>query len=347
MANIHLVDGGYNFLLIDGDVFLTGTRHPLSGMRPLSDPSWEIQFQSDKSNAQDSLVNIGWYWARPTPAVRQLFVRSLAEWDANTWEWDQHIMNKVRGEMIGEELLDFPKSSVLNLSDYKSTMLYDWTDSFMHGDKIDLMNKEGIMIHYTMMFNLTKTVVARQFGHWLNATYYTKSPKILHPINIQGTTMETFNQLSLAVHLAKVSGRAFMWPNSIMHVCPQYPGGYKDLPSILFADVQSVGDNVAWVEGMYLRNRLRYTKSKLKSSNISIEKMLDSRPRSLDSIIRTCRRTGSDVLNVDFRGLDLKKLRDLAFVRDAIVQSNVQNCTDCQYMWEFGVFNFTFAEQGC
>jgi hypothetical protein len=312
-------------------------------MRPLSDPLWEIQFQSDKSNAQDSLVNIGWYWARPTPAVRQLFVRSQAEWDANPSGWDQLIMNQVRGEMIWEGLLDFPKSLVLNLSDYKSTMLYDWTDSYMHGDKIDLMNEEGVVIHYTMMFNLTKTVVARQFGHWLNATYYTNSPKILRPINIRGTTKDTFDQLSLTVYLAKASGRAFMWPNSIMHVCPQYPGGYKNQPSILFADVQSVGDNVAWVEGMYLRNRLRYTKSELKFSDISMEKMLDKRSKSLDSIIGTCRRTRSDILNVDFGGLDLGKLRDLAFVRDAIVQSNVQNCTDWHSMWEFGVFNFTIC----
>src|SRR5437762_668396 len=138
-ANLDLIDGGYNFLMVDADVYLSGTRHPLAAMRPLEDTSWEIQFQSDNwshQDKQDTFINIGWYWARPTRTVREFFARSLEIWE-KTHKWDQAIMNDVRYDMMQEGSLAFPKIVVLNYSDYETIMLVDWGQIYVNQSRID------------------------------------------------------------------------------------------------------------------------------------------------------------------------------------------------------------------
>jgi hypothetical protein len=171
-------------------------------MHPLEDPRWHIQFQSDYYGGHGSPINIGWYWVRPTPIVREFFVRSQTQWNRNHSKWHQDIMNKVRWRMISEKSLASPASIVLNPIDYRTTMSFDWPATFIDEASIDTVSRDSVMVHYTMIFDLAKELVAKQFGHWLNATYYQKSPKILQTVNIAGTTNETLNQMALAVLLA-------------------------------------------------------------------------------------------------------------------------------------------------
>jgi hypothetical protein len=307
-------------------------------MHPLEDPRWHIQFQSDYYSGYGSPINIGWYWVRPTPIVREFFVRSQTQWNRNHSKWDQDIMNNVLWRMISEESLASPASIVLNLTDYRTTMLFDWPATFIDEASIDTMNRDSVMVHYTMIFDLAKELVAKQFGHWLNATYYQKSPKILQSVNIAGTTNETLNQMALAVHLAKITGRSFMWPNAINHTCYNYTGGWNARPPFVIADIESVAGTVQWVEGTYLRNRKRYTNDTLRSTEISINQVLNLQPNSLATLIERCLSASEDVLIVDFQGIDWKKLGNLASVRDIIQDVGLKKCVKCDAMDKYSHF---------
>jgi len=270
-------------------------------MLPLTNDSWSIQFQSDRSEWQDSNVNIGWYWARPTHATSEFFRRSYEYWTAHPTEWDQEIMNGVRREMIGEGKLDYPRSVVLSLTDYKSTMLFDWPDVYVNETKIDEMNAEGTIVHYTMIFNVAKILVAKQFGHWLNRTYYVQERTFLEPVGIRGTSDEILNQISLAVYLAKTTGRTFMWPTAVNHTSAAYEDGWKLCPPLVIADAESVDENVPWVEGTFYRNRRRYTVEELKTSQIVLRSL---RGITFESLLQMCAGSGADILALDFGGVE-------------------------------------------
>lgn len=345
-ANIDLVDGGFNFVLLDGDVYLTGSRNPLSLMMPLDNPSWHIQFQSDQDSRQNSDINIGWYWARPTSTVRDLFVRSQAWWETGHNYWDQRVMNTVRAEMINEGSLNYPKSIVLNLTAYKSTMSFDWTEVYVNETLIDTLNQEGAIVHYTMIFNLTKIIVAKQFGHWLNETYYTQSRKILRPINIAGNTKNCLDQLAFAVYLSKISNRSFMWPNAVQHICPQYVNGMKYRPPILIADIQSVDKAVPWVEGTFIRNRQRYTNDQFNSTSILLNDVFEEHLFSTLSIVEMCRTSDADILTIDFAGFDITKWLNNAIVRDGVGESGITDCHDCRLMSQID-FVYVFDHVVC
>jgi hypothetical protein len=335
------VEGGYNFVLLDGDVYLTNTHHPLAAMLPLNDSTWDIQFQSDRSGAQDSQVNIGWYWARPTPVIAEFFNRSRSYWNTHPTEWDQEIMNWVRRDMISEGKLDYPKSVVLNVTAYKSTMLFDWPDIYVNESKIDEMNAEGTMVHYTMIFNATKVLVAKQFGHWLDKTYYTQRRKIIQPVGIRGTSDEILDQISLTVYLAKVTGRTFMWPTAVNHTCLGYEGGWKLRPPLIIADVQNVDENVSWVEGSFFRNRRRYTADHdLKVSRIALR---DLKGPLLSSGIRMCR-SRADVLVIDFNEIEEGWRSSFELDWNSTVKElGIGQCRDC---WEMAAFS-TWAHVVC
>ena len=46
-------------------------------MRNFSDPTWDAQFQMDE---RDGKVNVGWFWARPTPQSIDYFVEAKHIW---------------------------------------------------------------------------------------------------------------------------------------------------------------------------------------------------------------------------------------------------------------------------
>jgi hypothetical protein len=92
--NSELAKNGFNFLFLDGDVYLTGSRDPFEDMLPLSDDTWDIQFQSDQKALPTTRVNIGWYFAKSTPATIEFFDRSYRNWTAKAM-WDQEVMNNM------------------------------------------------------------------------------------------------------------------------------------------------------------------------------------------------------------------------------------------------------------
>ena len=327
------MEGGYNFIMLDGDVYLTGHHHPLAKMLPLEDGRWDIQFQSDRHNAQDSEVNIGWYWVRPTPLTREYFRRSQREWLKNVTEWDQQIMNDVRYSMIEHHVLAYPKSVVLHLDVHRATMRFDWGTIFTNETAIDAFNHESVIVHYTMIYGAAKNVVAKQFGHWTNESYYLNPPKILRPINMRGTTQMALDQMALAVHLSKVTERHLMWPMSINHTCPSYLGGWKARAPVLIVDADSVDNATSWVEGTYLRNRDRYNNNKLRQTRFRLADDLNWETHSLDTAIARCREYADyDVLTVDFEGIEEWRVSEWDGVTDLIQSVGIKTCARCAEM---------------
>lgn len=270
-------------------------------MLPLTDKSWGIQFQADSWYYED--INIGWYWARPTPNVREFFARSKARWDT-THEWDQSIMNTVRREMMREGLLVFPECLVLPLRDYKSTMLFSWTEAYVDPGWIDFINKEGVMVHYTMIFDLMKNVVAKHFGHWFNETYYVHSPRLLQPLNINGTAVKIENQMKFAAHLAKATERTFMWPLTVNQTSET--NEQSIVPAILTVKPEIVANIVPWVEAMYLRNRRVYDPNERSKATIpGIDNLNDLELRRL--MVERCQSSDADVLEVDFSMVEVSE----------------------------------------
>jgi hypothetical protein len=302
-------------------------------MIPLEDARWHIQFQSDRHNGQNSELNIGWYWVRPTPLVREFFHRSQRAWLRNITFWDQQIMNDVRYSMIEHQALEYPKSVVLHLDIHRATMRFDWGTIYTNETAIDDMNSGAVIVHYTMLYGIVKLVVAKQFGHWVNASYYLNPPKILRPINIAGTTNMTLDQIALAVHLSKVTGRHFMWPMIINHTCDFYPGGWKARAPVLIADADSLDNATSWVEGTYLRNRDRYNNDKLRQAKFRLGDVLDWESYSLDKPVAHCREYADfDVLTIDFAGVNDWKLDEWEGVRDIIRSVGIKPCARCAEM---------------
>jgi hypothetical protein len=107
-ANLDLAKHGYSFIFLDGDVYLTGLQDPFADMLPLSNDTWDIQFQTDGHEPNYEL-NIGWYFAKATKATVEFFKRSYAKWnETEGWKveeisWDQKVMSRIGWTMEFEE----------------------------------------------------------------------------------------------------------------------------------------------------------------------------------------------------------------------------------------------------
>ena len=203
----------------------------------------------------------------------------------------------------------------------------------MNETAIDEMNDNAVIVHYTKVFDTAKLVLAKQFGHWLNESYYQNSPKILQPINIAGSTNETIDQIALAVHLSNVTGRAFMWPNSINHSCWNYTGGWKSRSPILIADVESVANATSWVEGTYLRNRATYANDTLTQLTITLNNVLGWGFHSVDNLITRGQQFAHvDVLTIDFSSFNKWQLGHYDGVSEVISSLAIKPCVRCEEM---------------
>ena len=206
-------------------------------------------------------------------------------------------MNLVLLQMTNERSeLSIP---LLNLKDYRSTMLFPWEEVYANPAAISEMNREAVMIHYTMLFNTTKLIVAKHFGHWFNETYYTHSPRLLRPINIYGTRAEILEKIDFSVHLAKTSGRTFMWPIMIHQKDSQRSTAWKAIPAIRVVDVDRIATIVQWVEGTYLENRRKYHVADLDSVGIRAPRKLTDL-ESVTSVTRRCVISTADIVTIDF-----------------------------------------------
>ena len=252
-------------------------------------------------------------------------------------------MNSVRRQMQEEGKLDFPKLTVLDTTYYKSAMLYDWTVAYTNPKAAAEVNQEGVTVHYTMLFNDTKILAARQFGQWLDEEYYTSPPRILQPVGIEGNSMDIRLQLALAPHLSNVTGRHFMIPNYVRHKCPHYHGGYKLIPPIMVADFCSIEAAVpGWVEGMYLQNRERYTSTLLSTESVGVDRYLGA--YGVSELFELCGSSRTELLNVDFTGFDVRKLGEIEELGNIVNQTGVLHCTDCEIMAKWSAIgNYTIC----
>ena len=300
-------------------------------MRPLSDPSWDIQFQCDDVTL--TKINIGWYWARPSPSVRELFQRAYDVWD-ETLEWDQLIMQYVWDEMNFNGTLT---ADILNISTYRSLMLFDWMPFYMDENKIDALNKVSVILHYTMVFGMTKVLAAKQFGHWVNETYYVQSPAILGIANVTGTTQEIVAQFSLIAYLARSTKRTFMWPNAVQHKC--HPNDIPTArPPIIVVDPQTIDDTIPWVEGTYVRNRERYAPKPLTSMLFSLQSLA-----SIQNVVSNIQAIKTDIVMVDLSKFDLAFL-EREEVSQIIGKLGIKECGEVDSMARWTVYHDRFCE---
>jgi Nucleotide-diphospho-sugar transferase len=297
-------------------------------MLPLDNDTWAIQFQSDSSDDQASAINIGWYWARPHPLTTEFFARSYEYRDAHPDHWDQWIMNNVRGEMMAEGKLTYPASVVLDLKRFKSTMLFDWPSVYGDEARIDEMNAEGTIVHYTMIFKVNKVLVAKQFGHWVDPTYYLQRRALVQPVGVGGTSSQILEQLSLAAYLAKGSGRAFVWPTAVNHTCPSYGSGWLLRPPVSIVDSESVDREVSWVEGTFVRNRARYTGDELKTKKIGLRELAGV---GINGLVWRCL-SRADIVVIDFGGVEEGFSERFALEwNTTVTRLGIEICRDC---WE-------------
>jgi Nucleotide-diphospho-sugar transferase len=325
-------------VLLDGDVYLTGSRHPLSGMLPLSDPSWGIQFQSDDYDGNNSAVNIGWYWARPLPVVREYFVRAHEFWD-QTREWDQRVMNRVRFEMMSEGSLAYPASVVLKAIDYTSFLLLrNWAEIYVETDLIDQLRSEGVLIHFTGLGSLYKHFMAKHLGLWFSEEYYTRPIRLLQPENVGGTDTEILIQFALATHIAKACSRTFMWPMSVNSLgdVRRGLGRNERKPPIQIVHVQSVANVVPWVEAPYVHNRARYTNDTLTESRIFVDSATFRSANWITQLINRCA-TSADVVKLDFNGVRIADLAAAVGMPDIFRNCGLWGCWEdqeiCRYYY--------------
>jgi hypothetical protein len=257
---------------MDGDVFFTGTRDPFTEMLPLSDDTWDIQFQPDFPPPSKAL-NIGWFWARPTSTTQRFFEQSFAKWN-KTHNWDQSIMNEIARKMENVTIaatynMSTLKVHRLDMSTFRNMMFVSWDrDLFGNEPTASAFINESTLIHYTCVEQSMKNYLGLNFGGFTDLDgYYSNPPKLLRVINIAGSSSAVHRQIAFTVQIAAAVGRTLIWPDSVamlQHrrnekegkesyiILPRFPG----VMSVNYDETQKAG--FALVEGRYLQNQLRY-----------------------------------------------------------------------------------------
>lgn len=344
MANLNLSENGYHFIFLDADVFFTGSRDPFSAMLPLSNTTWDLQFQSD--NAPNEL-NIGWYFARPTPATRMFFRLSFAHWiQTKTDKWDQLVMNNVKDGILAKEAAlaaeiaagsnetSGPSTPPLRihmveLKYFRNFMKELWSpELFGNQTATDEYINTAAAIHYTCVQHDLKEYFGLYYSGFGDLHgYYSKPPPILRPVNISGTSDVVHKQVALALALGKKTNRTVAWPDSVNVFQRWGDGTYHFLPRL--PSVKAVswpsakGAGYAVVEGQYLQNRMREGLDPLTEVHWNLSEYVgqaNSDPNSnwLDSLAESLvAEEGFPVVSLDFTdvGTEWTPLMDLS-VRD-------------------------------
>lgn len=329
MANLNLADNGFDFVFLDADVFFTGSRDPFSVMLPLSNKTWDIQFQSDVETGNDKL-NIGWYFARSTPATRTFFRLSFAYWiQSGTGKWDQQVMNDVKDEIRAKEAaLAAEISSGSNKTSGQSTALLHihmvelkyfrnfmfelWSpDLFGNQTATDEYISTAAAIHYTCVQHDLKEYFGLYYSGFGDLYgYYSKPPPLLRPVGISGTADVVHKQVAFALALAKHTNHTVAWPDTVDVFQRLGDGTYHfqpRLPSVKAVSWPSaVGAGYAVVEGQYLQNRVREGLDWLTEVHWSLGDYIDQAASTpggnwLDSLARSLvAKEGFSVVNLDF-----------------------------------------------
>lgn len=281
-------------MFLDGDVFLTIYRDPFKDMLPISDVSWDIQFQMDH---YDNSLNIGWFLTRACNATAELFRRSYAQW-LDTSAWDQAIMNDVAHEMEGNQTLRIHR---LDLARFRNFMLEDWErDIFGAEDIVQRFIEESAIIHYTCVERDLKGYFGANLGGFSDLDgYYSNPGPLLGVANIAGTSEAIFQQVAFALQIANTTKRTFIWPNNVAIVQMRpvnansiqyiYHNQLPGLRVVSHASARTAGLKV--VEGRYLQNQQHIVKESVRSTRkievaIFLQQDHQSSAARLEGVIR-------------------------------------------------------------
>ena len=200
-----------------------------------------------------------------------------------------------------EGVFGFPKSVVLNLHDFAQTMLFDWAGCLVNTSWIEGVRKEAVIVHFTMLDDPVKPLMAKHFGLWLDENYYLNPPKLLHPINIRGNKSQIASQILFADDIARRTNRTFMWPLTVHEYGPKINGTVATLRSLTIETITNVSTTA--VEGTYLKNRKAFTSDELSQFGIVSPRNL-SHFESTMGLVEVIRSSNIDLITVDFEKVE-------------------------------------------
>lgn len=75
----------------------------------------------------------------------------------------------MRRDLIEQDMLRWLISTGLSLEKFRGRrMTFDWSSIYAHETAIEETKRGSVEVHYTMLYDTLKMVVAKQFGHWLD-----------------------------------------------------------------------------------------------------------------------------------------------------------------------------------
>jgi hypothetical protein len=322
-ANLDLARNGYNFVFLDGDVYLTGSVNPFDAMLPLSDDSFDIQFRPDEGEPHRGL-NIGWYFARSNVATIRYFERSNEIWEESGRKtWDQEVMDKLGQKMEFEE--HSLKVYRLYGKRFQNMMLNDWEQNLFGNEAaIGKFIDDAAMIHYTCVQQNLKTYFGLNFGGYGDLeSYYSKPPPLIAMVNVSGQSDSIHGQIAFAAQIANKTGRTLIWPDSVDMIQrvhydetendpewtdflhnPSFPG----IRVASYGEAEAAGLKV--VEGRYLHNHARNTGRPLKQAITDVGKLVLGEHGSIAALEKSIGKLKSmQVAVLDFSNFSPRFLR--------------------------------------
>lgn len=360
MTNLNLAENGYDFVFLDADVFFTGSHDPFSAMLPLTDKTWDLQFQPD--NGPDEL-NIGWYFARSSLATQMYFRLSFAHWiQTKTEKWDQLVMNNVKDEILQKQATltaetaagssEIAKPStpplrihMLELKHFRNFMKELWsTELFGNQSATDDYVSGAAAIHYTCVQHDLKEYFGLYYGGFGDLHgYYSDPPPLLRPIGISGTSGVVHKQVAFALALGKKTNRTVAWPDSV-NMFQHWPDGtfhlLQRMPSVKAVSFPSAkGAGYAIVEGQYLQNRVRNGLDPMTEIHWSVKQYVDEGTSAnqsgwLDSFAQSLNaEDGFPVVTLDFTdvGAEWSRLMDPSLANGPEFDASVRQAEEIFY----------------
>ena len=240
-------------------------------MRNFSDPTWDAQFQTDE---RDGKVNVGWFWARPTPQSIDYFVEAKHIWFTKGGVSDQNLMQRVMAEKERQSSSNSNQRSLvfvrLDLKTFLNYMGTEWIQIFsarirsetnfftlnesLRFQLIHNASNDVVLWHYTCVDKSLKLFLPKYFGQWTNVNdYYTKPRKFLLPINIGFDTNSTnvlLIQFLITIKLAIITERTLIFPDTVVYKT------IRNFPAVrTFSLKEIIPLNIDYVEPNYLYHR--------------------------------------------------------------------------------------------
>ena len=242
-------------------------------MANFSDPSWDIQFQSDRNDPK-GLVNIGWFWSRSSIKTLEYYKTSRKQW-LDRGGWDQAVMNDVLSRIENKRKTTDDDQSILRATrldrdryiNYMLISLFsalsprvgDTKNIYTLSEEIryeSILNvsKISVMWHYTCVEKALKSYFAKYYGQWTDIDgYYTDKRLFLSPLNLGfgvNNNQILLSQFLISIQLAMISGRTLIFPDIV------YLNGVNLLPGVRAFSIKQLDmENISYVEPTYLFNR--------------------------------------------------------------------------------------------